>query len=394
MGVFDSSTGMYTGALNGHEADANRRVMDKAAPAPVSFAAPQAAYVPQAKAVMADPTLRTVQDNELTSSNLVKLGARGSPLVTQARTSAAENAAERGLMNTGMAQQSAEQGVIQSLLPIAGADASTYSNVAAGNQGYQNQFGLANQAAQNQFGLQTNQFGFQGSQAALDRNQTLALQGGNQSFAASQAALDRNQALALQSGNQSFASNQALLDRNQAMGLLEKNQQYANTQTEKNQAYLSGQAEKDRAARQSEFSQTLAKQNEQFLSQQGLNRDQLNWNMQQASTSLNTASFNNYASAITSILDGTNPDKGNIIKKVNTIFFGNEDGSGDFKLKLSPIGAPAAPAPAPAPEMPVYSANPPAENQPAVYDEALNNPDRRRQQIGGDRYRPRNQVEN
>lgn len=326
----------------------------------LSTPTPFAAYAPQAQATMAAPTLRTVQDNELTSSNLAKLSARGSPLVTQARTNAAESANERGLLNTGMAQQSAEQGVIQSLLPIAGADASTYSNVAAGNQGYQNQFGLANQAAQNQFGLQTNQFGFQGGQSALDRQQ----------------------AKDIQATNQDFTSGQAALDRQQASGLLEKNQVFANTQNEKanqqqkdilalNQSYMGGQAEKDRAARAGEFSQTLAKQNEQFYAQQGLNRDQLNWNMQQASTALNTAAFNNYASSITSILDGTNPDKANVIKKVNVIFFGNEDGTGDFKLKLSPTSG----APAPVAGL---SANPPAENQPAVYDPQINQSSARR----------------
>jgi hypothetical protein len=296
-------------------------------------ASPRATPTPSA---YAGPITRAVQDNELTSKNLASLSARGSPLVTQARTNAMETAAERGMQNSGMAAQSGEQGALSVMLPVAQADANTYSSTAAANQGYQNQFGL-----------QGNQFAFQSSESEKDRNQATGL-------------LQRNidAQFGLQANQQGFQGGQAKLDRDQATGLLQKNidasaaqlnsqQAFSSNQLDKQQLFAGGQAEKDRAARANEFSQTLTKQNDQFFAQNNLNRDQLSWTMQNASAVLNNASFNNYAAMMAQILEGTGPDKANSVKMINKLYFGNEDGTGEFKLKLAPNSlTPATPTPA------------------------------------------------
>ncbi|AMC34728.1 hypothetical protein [Janthinobacterium sp. B9-8] len=281
-----------------------------AAPSSSAFSAP----APPPAPVYTGPITRAVQDNELTSKNLATLSARGSPLVTQARTNAMETAAERGLGNSGMAAQSGEQGALSVMLPVAQADANTYSSTAAANQGYQNQFGL-----------QGNQFEFQKHQGALDRDQATGLLQKN----------IENQRF-LQDNQQQFARGESQLDRNQATGLLQKNIDASAAQLEKQQLFSGGQADKDRAARANEFTQTLTKQNDQFFAQNNLNRDQLSWTMQNASAVLNNASFSNYAAMMTQILEGTGPDKANSVKMINKLYFGNEDGTGEFKLKLAP----------------------------------------------------------
>lgn len=100
-----------------------------------------------------DATLGTVNDGtDTVAGQLDKILSKDSPYVTRARTSAAGVANSRGLQNSTMAAQAGEAAAIDAALPIAQADAGTYSQQRLANQGVSNtasQFGAgaANQAA-------------------------------------------------------------------------------------------------------------------------------------------------------------------------------------------------------------------------------------------------------
>ncbi|MCX7206767.1 MAG: hypothetical protein NT086_12445 [Proteobacteria bacterium] len=327
-------------------------------------ASPRATPTPSA---YTGPITRAVQDNELTSKNLAALSDRGSPLITRSRTNAIETAAERGMGNSGMAAQSGEQGALSVMLPVAQADANTYSSTAAANQGYQNQFGL-----------QGNQFAFQSSESEKDRNQAtgllqrnidaqFGLQANQQGFQGGQAKLDRDQAAGLQQNQQTFQRSENTLDRNQNTGLLQRN---LDSQRDLQLERLKVGAEQsglDRSARANEFTQTLTKQNDQFFAQNNLDRDSLVARSKMAADTLNAQQYSNYIQGKMNILDGTHPNKDEMIKGWDSLFLGPSDGYQNFKLRIDP----AALTPV-APIRPTFMTNPPAENQPAVYDPLLN----------------------
>lgn len=112
-----------------------------------------------------DPTLRTVDPTkETVQGQITGLMSKENPLMTQARTNAAQTANARGLLNSSMAAGAGEQAVINTALPIASQDASTYGTAARDNQattntalqfnaGAKNTVALANANSANQSGL-------------------------------------------------------------------------------------------------------------------------------------------------------------------------------------------------------------------------------------------------
>jgi len=96
---------------------------------------------------------RTVNDNELTSANLQKLLQSNSPYLQQARDKAMLTANSRGLVNSTLAAGAGESAAIDAALPIASADAGTYTTAARDNQSATNNFNLADRQAANQSAL-------------------------------------------------------------------------------------------------------------------------------------------------------------------------------------------------------------------------------------------------
>lgn len=91
------------------------------------------------------PTQRTVDANtETVSSQLNNLLNSDSQYLQRARMRSSQAANERGLMNSTMALQAGEAAAIDAALPIAQADAGTYSNAAAQNNQILNQAGQFN----------------------------------------------------------------------------------------------------------------------------------------------------------------------------------------------------------------------------------------------------------
>ena len=120
-----------------------------------------------------DATLRDVQSPDLVANQMSDLLQSDSPYLTAARTSAAQTAASRGLLNSSMAAGAGELAAIQSALPIAQQDANTSFQQGLTNQGYLNQASQTNAAAQNQLGLLGAQDTATKEQMALQQGYTL-----------------------------------------------------------------------------------------------------------------------------------------------------------------------------------------------------------------------------
>lgn len=107
----------------------------QAAPAtPAAPAAPQAQQPSQAS----QPAQPAVGDSALVSKQLESLLSKDNPLVTMARTSAAQRANAAGLMNSSMAMGAGEAAAFQAMMPVAQQDAQTNAN--AQRDAAQNQF--------------------------------------------------------------------------------------------------------------------------------------------------------------------------------------------------------------------------------------------------------------
>lgn len=104
----------------------------------------------------------------------------------RARTIATQQMAQRGLINSSMAQGAGTAAMIDRALPIAQQDAATYNTVGSENMGARNRAAEFGAGATNQFVLQEDQQQFQGAESALDREQQSALQTEQQKFQAAQ----------------------------------------------------------------------------------------------------------------------------------------------------------------------------------------------------------------
>lgn len=97
--------------------------------------APAAGNMVSADSFGVDPALRTVDaPKETVSGQLDTLLSKDSPYMQQARAGAMQTANSRGLLNSSMAAGAGEDAAIKSALPIAAADANTYSSVSGANQ--------------------------------------------------------------------------------------------------------------------------------------------------------------------------------------------------------------------------------------------------------------------
>lgn len=97
-----------------------------------------------------DANTRTVGDNETVYGLLGKYLSKGSPLVQQAQTSVQQTANTRGLANSSMAAGAGYQAAVNTMTPIAQADANTYSTASRDNQVATNTALQSNTAATNE----------------------------------------------------------------------------------------------------------------------------------------------------------------------------------------------------------------------------------------------------
>jgi hypothetical protein len=92
----------------------------------------------------ADAATRTLNPNELMSTQVNNVIAQDSPLMQQAAAKASQAANQRGLLNTSMAMQAGQAAVMDRAMPIAQYDAGANTNVFATNQANQQQTGIFN----------------------------------------------------------------------------------------------------------------------------------------------------------------------------------------------------------------------------------------------------------
>lgn len=131
---------------------------------------------------MQGATTYTPSDNALVSNNLTKLLASDNPYMTLARSKAKAYSNSRGLLNSTMAGQAGERAAIESALPIAQQDASSYFTSERDNA-----------AAQNTFSRDANAFGREGALTTARAGFGLGAQREGQAWRSGESALDRAQ---------------------------------------------------------------------------------------------------------------------------------------------------------------------------------------------------------
>lgn len=205
------------------------------------------------------PTTRQVnQPTDTVQGQVDSILSKDSPLMQRARTLATQQMAQRGLVNSSMAQGAGVAAMVDKATPIAQQDANIYSQTASDNMNALNTSGQFNAGEINKFGLQTGAQKFTQEQAALDRNQQTSLQQGQQGFTAAQTALDRAQQnymadksqanqMALQAAQQNFQSTQSALDRTQQATLQDDAQAHQAALTQIQQSFTSAQSALDRS---------------------------------------------------------------------------------------------------------------------------------------------------
>lgn len=199
------------------------------------------------------PQTRQVnQPTETVQGQVTSILAKDSPLMQRARTIAAQGMAQRGLVNSSMAQGAGVAAMTDRALPMAQQDANTYSSTAAENMNAQNRAAEFGAGAANQFGVQRSDQAFTAGENAANRGFTTSERLGSQSFtsnletakqnfAASQADLERAQQTDITKLQQNFAASQSDLDRAQQMDITKLQQNFAASQSQLDraqQAYL------------------------------------------------------------------------------------------------------------------------------------------------------------
>lgn len=114
---------------------------------------------------------REIKPEELASNQLQGLLAKDSPLMEMSKTQGKQFAASRGLLNTSIAGEAAQNAMIQNAMPIAIQDAERYGKL------YDKNLDIANQ-----FALQKAEFDWQGTENEKDRALQKFLQSSDQGF--------------------------------------------------------------------------------------------------------------------------------------------------------------------------------------------------------------------
>lgn len=210
----------------------------------------------QAEVVTANAITREVAPEETSQFQLDKMLASDSALMKRARTQGLQQGAQRGLLNSNLAVESAQGAMIDRAQPFAINDAATYFNTAESNMKAQNNAELQNA----RLSTETNIFNtsernaFTTAQASLDssaaqanaaarnsalnnfldRENQVFLQESAQAFTAAENAADRTLKETLQTDMLAAASFENALDRSQQTKLQDDAQAYGAEQNELN----------------------------------------------------------------------------------------------------------------------------------------------------------------
>lgn len=231
-----------------------------------------AQYTPQTRSV--DPKTQT------SAGQVESMLANDSPLLQRARTIAKQGMAQRGLVNSSMAQGAGAAAMIDRVTPLAQQDASIYNSTASENMAAKNNAGMFNAGQQNQFGIQKNAQDFSKTEreasqqfssgereasqkfSSGEREATQKFSTGereasqkfssgervaSQNFTADESALGRAQQAWIQENQQKFTSAQAELDRAQQTAMTDKSIKAQTDLQTAQQNFSKAQAELDRS---------------------------------------------------------------------------------------------------------------------------------------------------
>lgn len=168
---------------------------------------------------------RTVQDNETVAHQLNNLTNSNSQYIQNARLSANEQSADRGMLFSSVAAGASQRAAIDAAMPIAQQDASTYANTASENMAATNADRLADQSMYGNLlgqavGIRANldeaerSRGWQGDQNQLNRDHATSERVGSQQWQGVENQLQREHDLVRQQQDQLWQSYEQALTRN------------------------------------------------------------------------------------------------------------------------------------------------------------------------------------
>lgn len=153
-----------------------------------------------------DPVMGSVDSNQTVQGQLTDLLDKENPLMQRAYYKGLDYANGRGLLNSSMAAEAAQNAMIDSAMPVAQQDASTFANQSLVNQGYENQFALTNRQLDNSLVLQDDAQGWQSGENDLNRTHDLTMQNDTQAWQGGQNDLNREHDLTKLNDTQDWQS--------------------------------------------------------------------------------------------------------------------------------------------------------------------------------------------
>lgn len=160
-----------------------------------------------------DAVTREVGKNETVSNQLTDLTSSNSKYIQTARNNANAASAERGMLMSSVGAGAAEKAAIESALPIAQQDASTYANTAKDNMDAQNTDAQNDQSQYRGAAGQQQQLEANAVEADKTRDFTTTENNTQRDFTAGQAGLDRDHQSSMAGQEQGWRSGEAQLDR-------------------------------------------------------------------------------------------------------------------------------------------------------------------------------------
>lgn len=159
---------------------------------------------------------------DTTAGQLDSILANDSPLMQRARALAAQQMAQRGIVNSSMGVEAGVGAMLDRATPIAQTDAQLYANRGEFNLGSKNMASQFNAGEQNKMILQKQGQGFLSGQNALDRSLTSSENTLNRTLQTSLADKNIDAQKLLQKDQQTFSSGENALNRNLETNLTDK----------------------------------------------------------------------------------------------------------------------------------------------------------------------------
>lgn len=159
---------------------------------------PTSAPVPKAEAVGYTPTMQQTTPESLVQNQIAAITSTGSQLNELAESRARREASRRGLLNSSMAVEAGQKAVLESALPIAQQDASTFTGANVANAQFSNAAAQFEAAAKNTASLANQQAALQQRLAEIQASTSLSVADKNAASQRVLAEMDANTKTSMQ----------------------------------------------------------------------------------------------------------------------------------------------------------------------------------------------------